>query len=755
MLRRAAGDGVSFPTMLRRFRISAASISRWVALSLWLSAPAVLVAQPAPEDLEQRLADAVGAQRLPLLVELAAAYRESDPERAVTLGSEALEWLAQAPDKELEITVRNSLSYAHHRLQKDRQAISHAARARRLALETGDRQGLAFALRNLARAYRSLDDYKSALEHALEAARQSTAAGDPAGKAEALSDVGITYRRLGDDARALEHYLRAHRIWEWIQDHEGRAKTLNNIGIVYRSLGDYDKALELYAQALKIQQQAGDHAAVGRLYNNMGVAYRFLGELERAIEHYQRAAEIKQQLGDDRGLGRTLNNIGLAYKMLGEPQSAVGYYRRALAIKEKTGDRKGITQSLQDLAEHHQQRGEHTTAIALLRRALALAKEIDSRTAIRDVQAKAAESYTALGRFEEALAAFREHERLKSELRDERRDEAVAEMQARFEAERMGRELGALQQQQVIDSLELRRQEITRRALAALSVALLLVLLLVISRYRLRGERRLREQERARQQDRERYVAELESSHREIETKNAEMERFTYTASHDLKTPLITIRGFLGMLEQDLRTDNRQRITADLARIKAATSTMARLLDELLELSRIGRVVGEPEAVPLGELAREAVELVDAQIGERRVEIETAADLPTLVGDRLRLLEVLQNLVENAVKFMGEQPRPRIEIGRRQDGGGEVCYVRDNGIGIDPRYHEKIFGLFDRLDPEVPGTGVGLALVRRIVEVHGGRIWVESEGAGRGSTFCFSLAPAMPRREAVGDPGRF
>jgi signal transduction histidine kinase len=100
-------------------------------------------------------------------------------------------------------------------------------------------------------------------------------------------------------------------------------------------------------------------------------------------------------------------------------------------------------------------------------------------------------------------------------------------------------------------------------------------------------------------------------------------------------------------------------------------------------------------------------------------------------------------LIDNAVKYMGDEPRPKIEIGARQDGDEIVCYVRDNGMGVEPRYHQKVFGLFDQLDPKAEGSGIGLALAKRIVDVHGGRIWVESEGAGHGSTFCFTI-PARP-----------
>ncbi len=236
---------------------------------------------------------------------------------------------------------------------------------------------------------------------------------------------------------------------------------------------------------------------------------------------------------------------------------------------------------------------------------------------------------------------------------------------------------------------------------------------------------------------------EREAMVRELEAKNAELERFTYTVSHDLKSPLVTIRGFLGLLQQDAAAGRKEQMDRDVDKIRGATETMGRLLDELLELSRIGRLVNPPQDVALGDLAREAEAQLAGAVAERRAQLVIAADLPVVSGDRVRLLEVLQNLIDNAVKFAGDKPQPRIEVGTRRDGEDTVLFVRDNGMGIDPRYHDKVFGLFERLDPGIEGTGVGLALVRRIVEVHGGRIWIESEGEGRGSTFCFTL-PESP-----------
>jgi signal transduction histidine kinase len=117
-----------------------------------------------------------------------------------------------------------------------------------------------------------------------------------------------------------------------------------------------------------------------------------------------------------------------------------------------------------------------------------------------------------------------------------------------------------------------------------------------------------------------------------------------------------------------------------------------------------------------------------------------------LWGDRMRLVEVFQNLVDNAAKFMGDEPAPRVEVGVEQAGEEMVLYVRDNGIGIDPQVQPMLFGLFQKLDPETEGLGIGLTLVRRIVELHGGRIWVESEGPGKGATFRFTLAKMRCQR---------
>ncbi|MCC6569129.1 MAG: GAF domain-containing protein, partial [Anaerolineales bacterium] len=227
---------------------------------------------------------------------------------------------------------------------------------------------------------------------------------------------------------------------------------------------------------------------------------------------------------------------------------------------------------------------------------------------------------------------------------------------------------------------------------------------------------------------------------KELEGRNAELERFTYTVSHDLKSPLVTIRGFLGYLREDAKKDDMARFEKDMAKIANAADKMQDLLNDLLELSRVGRVTHPQEDLPFEQIVREAMELLAGSFAEGDFKVAIRSELPVIRGDHMRLVEVTQNLLSNAIKFMGDQPEPLIEIGcdGQDENSMATLFVRDNGIGIDSQFHERVFGLFNRLNPDIEGTGVGLTLIRRIVEVHGGKVWLESK-PGAGTTFYFTL----------------
>ena len=227
----------------------------------------------------------------------------------------------------------------------------------------------------------------------------------------------------------------------------------------------------------------------------------------------------------------------------------------------------------------------------------------------------------------------------------------------------------------------------------------------------------------------------------DLEQKNAEMELFFYTISHELKTPLITIEGFLNILKSELQSKNYDNSEHYIARIISANKIMYQILDDLLEIAKVGRFVNPTEKVRFRDLIEESIKHLEGTLIDKniKIDIKLPDDFPPIICDRKRLFEVTVNLLENAIKFSETVPEPYIEIGATVEQSRYKFYIKDNGIGIKKKYSEKIFGLFNKLDPGKEGSGIGLTLVKRIIEYHKGEIWLKSGGTGKGSTFYFTL----------------
>ena len=219
----------------------------------------------------------------------------------------------------------------------------------------------------------------------------------------------------------------------------------------------------------------------------------------------------------------------------------------------------------------------------------------------------------------------------------------------------------------------------------------------------------------------------------------------TYSVSHDLRQPLRTIDGFIGLLKKRLGAMLDDEHRRYMTTISEAALRMARLIDDLLAFSRSGHFQMKRRSVDLGALAQEVMrELQPAALG-RAVDWRVGA-LPVVSGDRAMLRVVLNDLLSNALKFTQPRPRAEIEVGCLPDQGDEVVvFVRDNGVGFDTQYGHKLFRVFERLHgvEEFSGTGIGLANVRRVIARHGGRTWAEGKVDG-GATFYFSLPRHAP-----------
>jgi PAS domain S-box-containing protein len=225
----------------------------------------------------------------------------------------------------------------------------------------------------------------------------------------------------------------------------------------------------------------------------------------------------------------------------------------------------------------------------------------------------------------------------------------------------------------------------------------------------------------------------------ELSRSNAELQQFAYVASHDLQEPLRAITGCVQLLQHRFQGKLDARGDEFINHAVEGATRMKALITDLLEYSRAGTAPTASRPTDLNRVFQAALRNLQTAIAEKKATV-TSDQLPTLVADETRLMQVLQNLIGNALKFTGETP-PQIHVGAKHVDGAWQFSVRDNGIGIEPQYAERIFGVFQRLHArrEYPGTGIGLAICKRVVERHGGRIWVESE-PGKGSTFHFLIS---------------
>lgn len=225
---------------------------------------------------------------------------------------------------------------------------------------------------------------------------------------------------------------------------------------------------------------------------------------------------------------------------------------------------------------------------------------------------------------------------------------------------------------------------------------------------------------------------------------NQELEAFTYSVSHDLRAPLRHIAGFSKILSEDFGPGMPPEAQSHLQRIEDGARRMGLLVDELLNLARVGRHTLHLQRTRLNAVIDEVVSLLQPEIRERTVDWRIA-DLPSTQCDPILIKQVFQNLIANALKFTRTRERACIEISHRQENGQIVIAIRDNGVGFNMKYKDKLFGVFQRLHraEDFEGTGIGLATVQRIVRKHGGRVWAEAE-MDKGATFFFTLGAAAP-----------
>jgi len=225
----------------------------------------------------------------------------------------------------------------------------------------------------------------------------------------------------------------------------------------------------------------------------------------------------------------------------------------------------------------------------------------------------------------------------------------------------------------------------------------------------------------------------------QLQAKVSELETFSYGIAHDLRSPLVSIEGFSRLLREDIQNQKVENVQEDIRLLESGVRKMQQFLNRTLEYSRAGQLVNQATNISFGKIVNEAITEFNGQISSIGAAVSRADKFPRVYADKVRIAEVLTNLIQNSIKYRDKTVPLKIEVGHYPSGNEIVFFVRDNGTGIEESETEKVFDLFYRGSTEGEGSGTGLAIVKKIIEAHGGRIWVQQGQAGKGTTMCFTL----------------
>jgi len=572
--------------------------------------------------------------------------------------------------------------------------------------------------------------------------------GKPLG--DASYRLAKAYQVIGNNELAFEYHFKALQIREELKDQKGVAYSFYHIGGIHFYQLNYHKAIEYYEKCLTVAEKIDHKVLKISSFGAIGGAYSRMNQRELSLEYNLKAYELSLALDGQPQLSYITFNLGDNYQTLGNYDKALEYFVKSHERNIENNDQWGQISSTKKIGEIYMVIGNQNKGLEYLRESLVLAQKLGARPIMLDVYKSLATNLDNVGEFEEANKYYQNFSALKDSLRNEATLQKMSDTKMQYEITKKEKD---------ILKRDAELQNTYRNFLIIGLLALMVILWQVHAKYKTQTEHNKIQTEKNHQIQQQNM--ELEKAHlKEIETnqllqvqneqsliqnkklerKNDELQRFAYIASHDLKEPLRNIGSFATLLKRRFKGQLGKDADDYIDFITANVSRMYDLLHEILMYSKLENEEIHKENVSLNEVVETVIETLKGKIMEHNVDIKVA-NLPEVKGHKSHLNQLFQNLISNSIKY-NNRDNPKVEIGWRKDfeGNNLVYFVKDNGIGIDMEFKDKVFEIFKRLHgkDEYEGSGVGLAICKKIVNQNNGEIWIDSE-EGKGATFYFTL----------------
>ncbi len=556
---------------------------------------------------------------------------------------------------------------------------------------------------------------------------------DSARRELAQSLIPDLYRQVGlYEQSHLKHLdLLAYR--DSIQDSLGIAKSFYELGTLFHDQDNYVQAIDYYEKSVSLCQMLKDSLNIVSGYNALGTNHRENNELERALEYNQAALDLIPTISGKKLKNRKRlqpyaeMNMGSLLLAMKEYDRAKEHLDNSIKLFKEIGETAGLASAYLDYGHLLEELGTQQEAIDIFKEGLAIAESMQAINREAEFHHALAIGYQRIDRIKDAYPHLSQYATLKDRIVNQEQQKRMDQEQFRYELEKQEREIGLLNQELAL----LQRKEAIDRRFRQFYIAsfglVALLLALFIYWYRLQRAHNTLLQEKNEQ---------INQQNDMLQHLNAELKQFAYIASHDMREPLRSIGAFSSLLQRrqgDKLDDSGKEY---LGFIREAVDRMSALLTDLLDYSKINTQQAT-EWIDMKSIIQTVKSNLNHQLTttEGKIELQRKG-IPYLDAVPTQMMQLFQNLISNSLKFRKPEVKPVVQVAGYAQDGGHVITIKDNGIGIDPKYKEKVFGMFSRLNnkDKFEGTGIGLATCKKIVQQHGGKIWVESE-EGKGSTF--------------------
>ncbi len=645
---------------------------------------------------------------------------------------------SQATDRQVKVDLLIGLGEAYQEYDYPK-ALALGYDALSIAKSIAYQEGVFYAYNTISTAYNGIGPIDSAYLYNRLGLDLALEMNEPFSLAIAKNNMGIYYLNQGNYPLSLQYFQEALEHDRNTGEYVDPTGVYANIGILHEEMGDTEKAIEYYLKSADAALAFDDKASIAYAYLDYGYVDAMQGKRESAMQHYENALALYRELNHASREAETLYYIGEIHLEEGKYEQALSYQEEALAIYERIQSVEDVPSMYSIIAGIYKEMGDTQQAISYYQEAISRAKKTGLTSLLPSLFKELSLTYVAADNYRQAYEYEGMFRTWQDSFVNSATKERIAKLETTYELQVQEAENKKLNEQQ-----EQQRVILRQRTLIAIAASLITILVFFIAIIQYRANRQKAVLNRNLEQKvKERTVA-LAAANQKLLESNDELERFTFIASHDLKEPLRNITSFINLIQKKLKDSTDPDLNEYMGFVVRNTRQLYGLVEDILTHSRV-----EANRRKTSEKVDLNLLLLDIRMGlnrtlEEKNAVVQAAELPPVLGYRSELFLLLKNLIENGLKY-NESAQPTIKIDCKTKEEQLQFSVADNGIGIDPSYHDRIFEMFTRLNnrSKYQGYGIGLATCRKIVQKYKGEMWVESQ-EGQGSTFFFTL----PKLEA-------